>query len=316
MEDYGVLSQVDAGSIVWLDGNARTTLADNEIILSEELYMEAIGWGDRVSESLDFTAQYASDAPDYSAIMGLDLQLWVTDRSGHIVKEDQLPVHIVGIIPQALQTGKPYSHIISDNVMAMPNLTDKPVIGQTIAAMPKDEADILRLVLFTDMVFPAEGTEGFYFDLANPVSFELKNLDELFKILRSVFIGVGVAFVVFAVLLFSNFIGTSIAYKKREIGILRAIGSRSNDVFKIFFAESFIIAMINFVLSLTGTAVICMLINNMVRNQLGLLLTVLNVGFRQVALLLGICLAVAVVASFLPARKIAAKRPIDAIRDR
>ena len=99
-------------------------------------------------------------------------------------------------------------------------------------------------------------------------------------------------------------------------GILRAIGSRSNDVFRIFFAESFVIAMINFVLSLTGTAVICMLINNAVRNQLGLLLTVLNVGFRQVALLLGICLAVAVAASFLPVRKIAAKRPIDAIRDR
>lgn len=316
MADYGVLSQVDASSIVWLDGNSRTALADNEIILSEELYMEAIGWGGRVSEHLDFTAQYTSDAPDYSAIMALDLQLWVTDRSGPIVQDQQLPMRIVGIIPQALQSGKPYSHIVSDNVMAMPNLTDKPVIGQTIAAMPKSEADILRLVLFTATVFPAEGTDGYYFELQNPVSFELKTLDELFNILRGVFIGVGIAFVVFAALLFSNFIGTSIAYKKREIGILRAIGSRSNDVFRIFFAESFIIAMINFALSLTGTAVICMLINNSVRNQLGLLLTVLNVGFRQVALLLCICLAVAVVASFLPVRKIAAKRPIDAIQDR
>ena len=316
MADYGVLSQVDAGSIVWLDGNPRTSLADNEIILSEELYMQAIGWGERISESLDFTAQYASEAPDYSAIMALNLQLWVTGIRGPMAEDEQLPVRIVGIIPQARQTGKPYSHIISDNVMAMPNLTDKPVIGQTIAAMPKAEADILRLVQFTDMRFPAEGTDGYYFELQNPVSFELKNLDELFKVLRSVFIGVGIAFVVFASLLFSNFIGTSIAYKKREIGILRAIGSRSNDVFRIFFAESFIIAMINFALSLTGTVMICMLINNMVRNQLGLLLTVLNVGFRQAALLLGICLAVAVAASFLPVRKIAAKRPIDAIRDR
>ena len=244
------------------------------------------------------------------------LQLWVTGIRGPMAEDEQLPVRIVGIIPQGSQTGKPYSHIISDNVMAMPNLTDKPVIGQTIAAMPKAEADILRLVQFTDMLFPAEGTEGYYFELLNPVSFELKNLDELFKVLRSVFIGVGIAFVVFASLLFSNFIGTSISYKKREIGILRAIGSRSNDVFRIFFAESFIIAMINFALSLTGTVMICMLINNMVRNQLGLLLTVLNVGFRQAALLLGICLAVAVAASFLPVRKIAAKRPIDAIRDR
>ena len=127
---------------------------------------------------------------------------------------------------------------------------------------------------------------------------------------------IAIAFVVFASLLFSNFIATSISYKKREIGILRAIGSRSNDVFRIFFAESFIIAMINFVLSLTGVIVICAIINGVVRNEVGLLLTILTVGIRQIGLLFGICLIVAAAASFLPVRKIAAKRPIDAIRDR
>ena len=74
--------------------------------------------------------------------------------------------------------------------------------------------------------------------------------------------------------------------------------------------------MINFVVSLTGTIAICGLINHFVRSEAGLLLTVLNVGIRQVALLFGICLLVAFIASFLPVRRIAAKRPIDAIRDR
>ena len=87
-------------------------------------------------------------------------------------------------------------------------------------------------------------------------------------------------------------------------------------MFRIFFAESFIIAMINFALSLTGTAVICGVINYFLRYQAGLLLTILNVGIRQAALLFGVCLLVAFAASFLPVRRIAAKRPIDAIRDR
>ncbi|MDD6199704.1 MAG: FtsX-like permease family protein, partial [Firmicutes bacterium] len=156
----------------------------------------------------------------------------------------------------------------------------------------------------------------YHFNLMNPVSFELKALDEIFEMLQKVFISVGVVFVVFASLLFSNFIATSISYKKREIGILRAIGSRSNDVFRIFFAESFLIAMINFVLSLGGTFAICGLINHLVRTEAGLLLTVLTVGLRQAGLLFGICLLVAAAASFLPVRRIAAKRPIDAIRDR
>ena len=120
----------------------------------------------------------------------------------------------------------------------------------------------------------------------------------------------------FASLLFSNFIAISISYKKVQIGILRAIGSRGNDVFRIFFAESFCIAMINFVISVVGTFGTCMLVNLLLKSNTGLLLSVLNVGFRQVVLLFVVCLLVAAVASYLPVKKIASKRPIDAIRDR
>ena len=77
-----------------------------------------------------------------------------------------------------------------------------------------------------------------------------------------------------------------------------------------------IFASVLLVLSLVGTTVICGLLNYYIRNEAGLLLTVLNVGLRQVLLLFGICMLVAFVASFLPVRRIAAKRPIDAIRDR
>ena len=114
----------------------------------------------------------------------------------------------------------------------------------------------------------------------------------------------------------ANFIGTSISYKKQEIGILRAIGSRSNDVFRIFFAESFIIAMINFLLSSIGVGVITFIINYVIRNQLGILITILTFNLRQILLLFAVSLLVAFVASYLPVKRIASKRPIDAIRDR
>jgi len=131
-----------------------------------------------------------------------------------------------------------------------------------------------------------------------------------------VFFWIGVVFVVFSSLLFSSFIGTSISYKKEQIGILRAIGSRGADVFRIFFAESFIIAMINFVLSFGGTIAVCAALNLALKSSTGLMLTILNVGIRQALLILGVCLLCAFVATYIPTRKIAAKRPIDAIRDR
>jgi ABC-type lipoprotein release transport system permease subunit len=150
----------------------------------------------------------------------------------------------------------------------------------------------------------------------NPVTFELDALDELLDVISKVFVWVGAFFALFASLMLANFIGTSIAYKKQEIGILRAIGSRSHDVFRIFFSEAFVIAMINFSLAAIGAGVVTAFINRAVRNEVGLLITVLHFGLRQISLLALISVAVAAVSSFLLVRRIAAKRPIDAIRNR
>lgn len=189
-------------------------------------------------------------------------------------------------------------------------------VYQTLSAMPQSNREIRKIVEFSARQFrTGNGNKGQYM-LMNAVSFELQSLNEGFAILSKVFLWIGVAFVVFASLLFSNFIAISISYKKVQIGILRAIGSRGNDVFRIFFAESFCIAMINFVISVVGTFGTCMLVNLLLKRNTGLLLSVLNVGFRQVVLLFVVCLLVAAVASYLPVKKIASKRPIDAIRDR
>ena len=127
---------------------------------------------------------------------------------------------------------------------------------------------------------------------------------------------VGIGFAVFASLLLMNFISTSISYKKREIGILRALGARGSDVFGIFFNESAVIAMINFALSIIATIVTSIILNNIIITKLGLDLVLLSVGIRQVALIFGVSIGTAFLASFLPVMKIARKKPIDAINNR
>ncbi|MEE1075341.1 MAG: FtsX-like permease family protein, partial [Acutalibacteraceae bacterium] len=152
--------------------------------------------------------------------------------------------------------------------------------------------------------------------IQNSVTYELDSIDAALKEVSKIFLYIGIGFALFAALMLSNFIGTSISYKKQEIGILRAIGSRSNDVFRIFFAESFIIAMINFTLSALGTFTVTAVINYVIRNQIGILITILNFDLRQIVLLLGVSILVAFIASYIPVKRIASKRPIDAIRGR
>ena len=154
------------------------------------------------------------------------------------------------------------------------------------------------------------------YPMKNAVTYELDTVNEVLVTFSKIFLYIGIGFAVFAALMLSNFIATSVSHKKHEIGILRAIGSRSNDVFRIFFAESFIIAVINFLLAAVGTGVITAVINGILRSKVGILITVLNFGIRQIALLLAVSLIVAAVASFIPVKRIASKKPIDAIRDR
>ena len=180
-----------------------------------------------------------------------------------------------------------------------------------VGAMPKDKNDIRTLVSYC-----YDESASVRYPIQNSVTFVLDSINVALKMLSKVFLWIGIGFALFAALMLANFIGISISYKKQEIGILRAIGSRSNDVFRIFFAESFIIAMINFVLSAIGVGVATFIINYVIRNEVGILVTVLTFSIRQVALLFAVSVAVAFLASYIPVKKIASKRPIDAIRDR
>lgn len=128
------------------------------------------------------------------------------------------------------------------------------------------------------------------------------------------YVAIGLA--VFAGLMLMNFISTSIVYKKREIGVLRAIGARGKDVFSIFFCESMIICLINFLLSASASGIICSIINNVFATKLGITLTLLVFGLKQIMLIFGIAVIVAFVSSFIPVNKLARKNPIDSINNR
>lgn len=138
----------------------------------------------------------------------------------------------------------------------------------------------------------------------------------LFEILSSVFLVLGIILAVFSSLLMMNFIGLSIAFKKREIGILRGLGASKGDVVKIFGFESLIIAVINIVLAIVVCAPAIFAINQKVAFELGIQITFLAFTFRQIILIIAIALVSAAIASIIPVLRIARKKPIDAIYDR
>ena len=140
----------------------------------------------------------------------------------------------------------------------------------------------------------------------------LEMIDESVKSLSKVFLWSGLVFATFAALLLSNFISVSISQKKKEIGILRAVGARSFDVFKIFFSESFFIASVCVVFAAIGSSVICQSLNRGLAADLGASLFVF--GILSILVLIAIALVTTIVATFLPVWNAAKKKPVDSIR--
>ena len=143
---------------------------------------------------------------------------------------------------------------------------------------------------------------------------ELDGADLVMKYLHKGLLIAGIIFAVFAALMLTSFIATSIAYKRREVGILRAIGSRGNDVVRIFGSESALIAAICFVLSSLITGILAGLANRYLVTFLHV--SLLEFGPLQLLLIAAVAFATAFVATFLPVWHFARKRPIDAIRGR
>ncbi len=187
---------------------------------------------------------------------------------------------------------------------------DAGIWAFAVAPMSKDASVIEKLV---NMSY--DDTAELKFSMRNSVMNTLDNFNDFIEVGAKVFLYVGIGFAVFAALLLMNFIATSISYKKREIGVLRAVGARSSDVFKIFFSEALIIAIINFILALAALIAAVIVANTVMHNE-GIQITLLSLGIRQIALMLGVSVFVAGLSSFLPVYSIAKRKPIDAIRDK
>lgn len=156
-------------------------------------------------------------------------------------------------------------------------------------------------------------TDVFY-TITSPLYESIESVNNIAEMLSAVFLWVGIVFAIFAALLLFNFISMSISNKRKEIGILRAVGARGTDVFKIFFAESGIIVGICLILSLIGTAVLCSVLNGILRNSVGLIVTIFVFGVPSILLMIVLSLVVAFISTFLPVYFAAKKKPVDSIR--
>ena len=130
--------------------------------------------------------------------------------------------------------------------------------------------------------------------------------------LKTVFLIIGIVFAVFAALMLFNFISSSIASKTKEIGILRAVGARGSDLFKIFFSESGVIALICVIIAVIISFFVCQALNQNLAKNLNMVL--LDFGFINIGLILAGAILIAIIGTFIPVLIASKKQPVESIR--
>ena len=132
----------------------------------------------------------------------------------------------------------------------------------------------------------------------------------------AVFGYISLGFASFAALLLFLNISASILAKKKDIGTLRALGARGNDVASIFVNEALLLGFISANLAVVGIVIATVQLNGFLSNQLGQALAIFNISPIIMAEMLLLTTIIVLTASFLPVKRVSSMKPIDAIKNK
>lgn len=117
----------------------------------------------------------------------------------------------------------------------------------------------------------------------------------------------------FAFILLTNFIVNSIYYNKKTIGILRGLGARKRDIFKIFLNEGLIIGAFSLILSIVTLYIGIYWVNNYISSYLFYHIDFVTFTMKNLCIIIGSVIGIIFISSLFTVRKIAKMNPVDAI---
>ena len=315
-EDKGMSSLAyPAQAVSYYDGTGMVStksVKKDEILLSPDMLMFILGKSESFySDAMvkKSTEEIRKTLQDHAKrLIGRNVELHVDEgfgNSGELLKQQ---VRIAGILMPEGTFSMEDVYQINDNIvnkeLIAPYIPDTLYVSELLSSF-----DDTTLKPFLEKY---EINNNLY---ANTVATQdVKSIKDFASFATKVFFYASIALFIFAAVLMMNFIIVSISYRKKDIGILRAIGARSTDVLKIFIWEGVMLAAISYVITMIGLQLVTLITNNFAKDEIGVLISPVIITLRQPLLMLVIVAVVTFIACILPVTSIARQRPIDAIK--
>ncbi len=152
------------------------------------------------------------------------------------------------------------------------------------------------------------------YDIHADVTEIINDINPIYIMLSKIFFIVGVVLAFFSSLLLFKFINMSIERKRKDIGVLRALGAKQSDVFKIFMTESLIITLMSFISSAILTSILCFIINFILKHYYKFIIRILPLGITHLTIVFIISLLIAFFSAFIPIYKLSHQKLINIIK--
>jgi len=125
-----------------------------------------------------------------------------------------------------------------------------------------------------------------------------------------------IGFLVFTIILLALFITNNLSVNKKKIGILRALGTKTIDIVKIFMLESIIIGIFTFILSTINTLISINIANNYITKELFFYARPIIFNIESIISILVVIIFVILISLVIPIIKLSKIKPIDLITNK
>ena len=102
-------------------------------------------------------------------------------------------------------------------------------------------------------------------------------------------------------------------FKQKEIGILRALGAKTSDIYKIFYLEIFIVGLFAFVISNVISYFSVLIVNNIISSNLFIHIKPVMFRVDTIYILFIVLMYLTIISFVIPLLKISKMKPIDLI---
>ena len=170
-----------------------------------------------------------------------------------------------------------------------------------------------------DNLFDDYPIDGEKYILTNDFIMNIAGHEFSMKVFAKYIFIAGLIFSLFAILILFNFLGLSITDNKKEIGILRALGTSQSDISKIYSIQGLLIGLVSYLISIVLSVFYAkaendILINNFLKEVYEV--SLFGVTFESILMMFIFFVVVVLLSAISVSSKISKMNPIDAINNK